>query len=211
MLKKICKICNNNFETLNSNKMCCTKSCAAKLRGINFKKDPRYDIYCQLRADRMSARWKNHDNKEKLMQAMKNGYTNPVAKENLSKNKKQYWENPESHEKMFISRYKKYTMPSGRIINIQGYENRALDQLLKKYCESDLLVTPKEINKKTETIHYIGIDNKPHSYCPDFFIISENKIIEVKSEWTYNQHLQINLLKKNACINKGFNFEFMIL
>lgn len=35
--------------------------------------------------------------------------------------------------------------------------------------------------------------------------------IEVKSEWTYNQHKKVNLLKEQACLKQGHNFEFKII
>ena len=38
----------------------------------------------------------------------------------------------------------------------------------------------------------------------------ENKIIEVKSIWTYNVNLEKNILKQKASINNGYNFEFWI-
>jgi hypothetical protein len=41
-------------------------------------------------------------------------------------------------------------------------------------------------------------------------VASINKIIEVKSTWTYNKDLEINTLKANACKNKGYKFEFWI-
>lgn len=208
MIKR-CEICKKEFETKNSFRQCCSRSCSAKMHAINFKKDKRYDESCKKRSDSMQKRWNNE--RDRIIKSMRDGYSNPIAKENVSKNKKAFWEKPENHEKMFISKYRKYMMPSGRIINIQGYEDLALDILLKKYKETDLLVTPTEINKKTGIIRYTGIDGRIHSYCPDFFILSENKIIEVKSQYTYNQHLETNLIKRKACLDNGFQFDFMIL
>ena len=40
---------------------------------------------------------------------------------------------------------------------------------------------------------------------------SKDKIIEVKSQWTYELHKDVNELKKHACIDAGFSFEFRIL
>ena len=42
------------------------------------------------------------------------------------------------------------------------------------------------------------------------YIKSINKIIEVKSIWIYNLHKEKNILKSQACINKGYDFEFWI-
>jgi len=55
------------------------------------------------------------------------------------------------------------------------------------------------------------VDNRFHRYFPDFYIKSENKIIEVKSAWTYNINFDINQLKMQSCLNKKYNFEFMII
>lgn len=105
---------------------------------------------------------------------------------------------------------KEYTFPSGKKVSIQGYENRAIDLLLKSYNEKDIVIRDKKIEEFIGEIWYIGEDKKSHRYYPDIFIISENKIIEVKSDWTFNLHKNMNLLKKESCINSGIDFEFFI-
>jgi hypothetical protein len=42
------------------------------------------------------------------------------------------------------------------------------------------------------------------------YIISENKIIEVKSKYTYELHKEKNLAKQAACLARFLNFEFRI-
>jgi hypothetical protein len=37
-----------------------------------------------------------------------------------------------------------------------------------------------------------------------------NLIIEIKSTYTYNKELEKNLAKKNACIQQGFDFIFIV-
>lgn len=112
--------------------------------------------------------------------------------------------------------YKDYILPSGKKIRVQGFENFALDILLKKYDESDLLFGPKEIHKELGIIRYI-VNGNVHKYFPDIFIKSLNKIIEVKSTWTFDRKgkdkdlLNTNRLKEQACIEKGLDFEFMIM
>jgi len=103
---------------------------------------------------------------------------------------------------------KDYILPSGRIVKIQGYENFALDLLFKQgYVEKDLLIEDKDIENQIGKIWY---SNKKHRYLPDIYIISENKIIEVKSEWTFMLDRDKILLKKQGCINMGMKFEFMV-
>ena len=150
-----------------------------------------------------------------------------IAKENKSKAAKKLFENPEHREKisrifsekwkdekfanyMFSQRYgyKDFEFPSGKIIRIQGYENIALVELLKIFEERDIFVG-KEIINEIGKIHYYenGIE---HRYFPDIFIKSINTIFEVKSKFTYKQKKKRNLLKRDACLDRGFNFKFLI-
>jgi hypothetical protein len=102
--------------------------------------------------------------------------------------------------------YKKMVLPSGTILNYQGYENVVIKKLLELgYLESEIYSTRSNIN----SFRYI-FEEKNRVYYPDIFIPKDNKIIEVKSEWTYNIKLEQNLLKKDAVINAGYNFEFWI-
>jgi len=48
--------------------------------------------------------------------------------------------------------------------------------------------------------------DKKHRYYPDFYIPNENKIIEVKSEYTLNRELERNHIKFEATKLMGFNF-----
>jgi len=104
---------------------------------------------------------------------------------------------------------KKYTMPSGAIVKIQGYENFAIDLLLEKYKEEDLSITYYDIKEEIGILNYI-MEEKDKIYLPDIYLKSENKIIEVKSEYTYDIEKGKNELKKQACIDIGINFEFWI-
>jgi hypothetical protein len=107
-------------------------------------------------------------------------------------------------------KFKDYKLPSGKIIKVQGYENFALDILLRKYTEEDLLICYSDIKEEIGIINYL-MEEKDRIYLPDIYIKSENKIIEVKSEYTYNLELEKNLLKKEACIKIDFSFEFWII
>jgi hypothetical protein len=102
-------------------------------------------------------------------------------------------------------KYKKYKMPSGEIRNVQGYEPFALDELTKIYNEEQIKTNRKDVPR----IEYI-LENKKHYYFPDIYISHENKIIEVKSTYTYNINENIRELKKNACLSNKYIFEFWI-
>lgn len=123
-------------------------------------------------------------------------------------------QNKEVFEKCMKSgfKYKDYILPSGKIVKVQGFEPLCLDELFKLgYLESDILTDTKDIEKYIGKVMYKTNDGKLHRYFPDIYIISENKILEVKSKYTYNLDLEINLLKMSACINNDINFEFKIM
>jgi hypothetical protein len=101
--------------------------------------------------------------------------------------------------------YKNYTTPSGKIIKVQGFEPYALDELYKLYSEDDIITDRKHVPK----IEYID-NNIKRFYFPDIFIKSINKIIEVKSTWTYKTNEKKCMLKGKSCIDKEFNFELWI-
>jgi hypothetical protein len=103
---------------------------------------------------------------------------------------------------------KDYIMPSNTIRRIQGYEHLALDELIRNNIEEDDIVT----NRKEMPIinYYYILDKKNHRYFPDIWIKSENKIIEVKSDWIYKKDLIKNIMKALATRKLGYNFEFWI-
>lgn len=105
--------------------------------------------------------------------------------------------------------HKSYRLPSGKVISLQGYEPNIMDYLLKYYEEDDILYTNKSIEGKIGKIFYKN-KNRLSRYFPDLYIISENKIIEVKSTFTYNLDIDKNNLKKEECLNRGIMFDFMI-
>lgn len=101
--------------------------------------------------------------------------------------------------------YKTYTMPSGREVNYQGYEDQALDELLQIYNENDI-----ENDKHTVPLITYECKGKNYKYYPDIYIKKDNLLIEVKSDWTYRQGLIKNLCKALFCRKQGYNFEFWI-
>jgi len=116
-------------------------------------------------------------------------------------------QNKEVQAKSEASSYKfrDYMMPSGNIVKVQGYEHIALDELVQLYEEDDILVGRSNI----PTIDYYINDTK-HVYFPDFFIKSENKVIEIKSEWTI-QLKRGNIEEKAlATIKEGYKYEIWV-
>jgi len=101
--------------------------------------------------------------------------------------------------------YKEYMMPSGNIVKVQGYEDIALDELVQIYEEEDILIGRTSI----PSINYYIYDTK-HVYFPDFMIKSENKIIEIKSEWTI-QLKRGNIEEKAlATVKAGYKYEIWV-
>lgn len=102
-------------------------------------------------------------------------------------------------------RYKIYTTPSGIERKIQGYEHFALDILFK-----EMNLAENDIHTDRITVPRINYDDNKHYYFPDIWIQSLNKLIEVKSTWTYKLHKETNDKKRDASIKAGYAFEFWI-
>lgn len=118
-------------------------------------------------------------------------------------------QNTEVFEKNMKSgfRRKPIITPSGETIYTQGYEPQFYKQLLKTYTEDEIKHRSEDMPK----IWYIGEDDKKHRYYPDFFIPKDNLIIEVKSTWTYKIKEQEISLKRQACLDAGYNFKLEII
>jgi len=158
-----------------------------KTKETNLKK---YGVECPLQNDFIKEKIKENN-------LLKYGVEYPI-------------QNPEIMEKHIKSSHnrKNYEFPSGRIEIVQGYEPFALNDLIinEKIEESNIIVGVKNVPE----IKFIGGDEKIHRYYVDIFIPSQNKCIEVKSLYTYNDNIKTNLLKQEAAIKLGYDFEFWI-
>ena len=103
-------------------------------------------------------------------------------------------------------KFKNYTLPSGNIIKVQGYEPFALDILVQTLSENDIVTSRTEVPE----IWYYDDSGKKHRYYTDIFIISLNKIIEVKSTWTYQKGKHKIKLIHRAVEEKGYIFDCWI-
>ena len=141
-----------------------------------------------------------------------------VRKKSIKTNLMNYGEshpmkNAEFFEKISkrCMKFKAFEFPSGRIEMVQGYEPFIIANLLDiGILEDDIIIGDKQIEKHIGKIKYIDANGISRRYYPDIYIISLNKVIEVKSEYTYNRHYTINQLKMEATIAKNLNFEFWI-
>lgn len=116
---------------------------------------------------------------------------------------------PEIYKKILEKRYllKEYILPSGNVIKLQGYEPFALDYLLnvKNYNETDIITEAE----KMPYIFYI-LKGAKHRYFPDIFLENENKIIEIKSDFTMEQNKEKNKMKHYGTKKLGFVHEFWV-
>jgi len=101
---------------------------------------------------------------------------------------------------------KEYIFPDKKTIFVQGYENLALDILVNDGYDSHHIITGVD---NVPEIYYFIKDTRHRYYC-DIYLHLENKIIEVKSDWTFKKEMEKNIEKAIACINKGYFFEFWI-
>ncbi len=99
-----------------------------------------------------------------------------------------------------------FTFPCGETRYVQGYEPFALQILIEnKYIAEDIITERADLPE----IWY-DYNGKKSRYYPDLYIPSENRIIEVKSIWTYNKDKEKNELKALTCKTQGYVFEFWI-
>lgn len=119
------------------------------------------------------------------------------------------FQNNDIQNKIFKNsfRIKEYKFRSGRITYVMGYENIMLDILIKNNINEDDLLT----NMDCPII--LWEDNKKitHKHIPDIYVRSENKIIEVKSEYTASINPENILLKKKYGEMMGFVYKIYVI
>jgi len=103
-------------------------------------------------------------------------------------------------------RFKSYCTPSGSFRKVQGYEPFALNILFQQFQEEDVLTERTHVPR----IIYKDSNNTEHYYFPDIYVKSINKVIEVKSTWTFTLHKEVNILKWKATMDLGYQFECWI-
>lgn len=103
-------------------------------------------------------------------------------------------------------RHKDYVMPSGKIVKIQGYEDKALDELLEYFTEEEICVGRGCV----PTVPYQCKEGKKRIYFPDFYIRPLNTILEIKSEWTVKFKTCRMEEKAKAVLEKGYKYEVWV-
>jgi hypothetical protein len=102
---------------------------------------------------------------------------------------------------------KEFGMPSGDIRIVQGAEPFALRDLLEGGYTEDQIETNRE---HVPRIQY-DCNGKQKYYFPDIFLPHENKLIEVKSTWTYKTDWDKKLkYQQQSCKDQGYAYEIWI-
>lgn len=117
-------------------------------------------------------------------------------------------QNPNIHEKQQLSRYKRklVTLPSGRTVSVQGYENYGVLWLLRHFCESDCQITSSD----DKPVYKYVYDNKERIYIPDVRIKSISAVFEIKSVYTFDSMENRNIAKGLGVLQTGDLFSFLI-
>jgi uncharacterized protein YcfL len=99
-------------------------------------------------------------------------------------------------------------MPSGKIIQIQGYENYGLDEIVKRddIEEKDIITGCKNV----PTIWYEDENGKKRRHFVDIFIPNKNLCIEIKSTWTAKKNTHTIFLKQQAAKELGYDYEIWV-
>jgi len=139
-----------------------------------------------------------------------NEFKNKVIQTNLNRyGVPHHSQNPLVAEKMLLNAYnkKQYMLPSGKVIYIQGYEKFMLDYLLlvQKIHENDIFTKRNEVPE----IWYNDKKGKKCRHYVDFYIRSQNRCVEVKSNFT-NQEKNNVFEKQKAAKDLGLKYEIWI-
>jgi hypothetical protein len=102
-----------------------------------------------------------------------------------------------------MNRRKEYTLPSGRSIQLQGYEPDFLDYVFKYsiLSEDDFRWDPK-----LKIIISVAKQASNSNYYPDFYLPKYNLVIEIKSWWTYERNIYLNKRKIRKTKEAGYKF-----
>lgn len=105
-------------------------------------------------------------------------------------------------------RKKEYTLPSGKIAMIMGYEDKCIELLLEDYDEDELVLDDEN---KAE-IWYVSPtkDGRKSRYYPDICIPSKKIMIEVKCVFTLKRELEQNIAKFETTARSGYELHLYV-
>lgn len=120
---------------------------------------------------------------------------------------------PELFEKAMKGglREKDFVLPSGKIVRVQGYEDKAIRGLLEEYEEDEIQYQYSSEGKRILfSVPYIDDKGGKHIYYPDLYIPSIKTIVEVKSPYWYERDMMKNWQKFDACVDQGYNVMLLV-
>ena len=121
----------------------------------------------------------------------------------------QYNSQRDEHAQYQFNR-KEYIFPSGRKALVQGYEDQAINFLLKEgILEDNIIIGSAEIRNIIGPIWY-AMDNEQHRYFPDIYIKDIEVLVEVKCPYTLKCNKEINIEKFKAAI-AGHKFKLILI
>jgi hypothetical protein len=150
---------------------------------------------------------KNYNNPKQTQKTLlsNTGYSfalqNPLSKEKFKKTSlKNFGEtHPMQNETVFYkslkSGFKSKRYKNTQIFYQGSYE---LDFLERFYDRMSFLIRGPRIT--------YNVKEEKHYYFPDFYFPPKNLIIEIKSKYWNQKHLELNKIKAEACLNLGYNY-----
>lgn len=103
---------------------------------------------------------------------------------------------------------------NGEYVEVQGFEDFAIDYVLDRGISEDEIVVASSGSVPIISYKYLG---KMRKHFPDLYIPKQNRLIEVKSIWTFGatdsanpEWLRRNQLKKKAALKAGFRYTMLI-
>jgi transposase-like protein len=162
--------------------------------GVDIHTDKKKEKFANTVFEKFGS-WKGRHDIQKQKSMEKYGVENPMQVEDF------FIKNQESGKK-----FKNAIVEGVRII-YQGYELRGIYRLLSEgYSIHDIKIGRNQV----PSFRYF-YDSKRRVYYPDIYIPKDNRIVEVKSKWTYENWLEQNLAKKQSVIDGGYSFDFYIM
>jgi hypothetical protein len=112
-------------------------------------------------------------------------------------------------------RAKLFTLSSGEVWSLQGYEHLVAPKLIEEYGEeniiSDACRVPKIPWKCSRVDCSLCSNGLSHSYTCDFYIETLNLLIEIKSTWTAQQDADKIQRTQKASNELGYDFRLIVL
>lgn len=139
-------------------------------------------------------------NKE-IMQKLKNTNLERYGVENPSQNSEI------SNKQLQSFKVKQYILPSGNILNYQGFEHFAIIDLLNDNIDESNIITSRI---EVPVIFYLDTNGIRRRHFVDIYVPCKKLCIEVKSVYTITINYEKILLKQEYAKKLGLNYEIWV-